>query len=172
MADSNASEGVAGTIRERTFIAIKVWGISYAVELFIFSPWQFPSSFVSPFCLLSQPDGVQRGLVGEVISRFERKGYKLIALKFVRPTKELAEGHYADLAGRPFFPGLVEYFSSGKHFPRCSLLFWKSFSGPIVAMVWEGHNVIKGGRKLVGATNPDDSAPGTIRGDFCIHVGR
>ena len=103
-----------------------------------------------------KPDGVERALIGEIIHRFEKKGYKLVALKMIWPTKELAAGHYADLAARPFFPGLVEYFSSG----------------PIIAMVWEGHNVIKGGRKLVGATNPDDSAPGSIRGDLCLSVGR
>jgi len=103
-----------------------------------------------------KPDGVQRGLVGEVIKRFEDKGYKLVALKLVWPSKEFAAEHYADLATKPFFNGLVEYFSSG----------------PVVAMVWEGRNSILGGRKLVGATNPDDSAPGSIRGDLCVNVGR
>lgn len=77
-------------------------------------------------------------------------------LRMVVPTEELAKQHYADLSAKPFFPGLVEYFTSG----------------PVVAMVWEGEDVILGGRKLVGATNPKDSAPGTIRGDFCIEVGR
>jgi nucleoside-diphosphate kinase len=101
-----------------------------------------------------KPDGVQRGLVGEVISRFERKGYKLVALKLVHPTAAFAEEHYKDLSKKPFFPGLVKYFSSG----------------PVAAMVWEGRGVIKGGRVLVGATNPAESAPGSIRGDFCIEV--
>eukprot|EP00178_Gracilaria_changii_P002652 TRINITY_DN13963_c1_g2_i1.p2 TRINITY_DN13963_c1_g2~~TRINITY_DN13963_c1_g2_i1.p2 ORF type:complete len:149 (+),score=20.75 TRINITY_DN13963_c1_g2_i1:1-447(+) len=103
-----------------------------------------------------KPDGVQRGLVGEIIKRFENKGYKLVNLKMVLPTKEFAEKHYADLSKKPFFNGLVEYFSSG----------------PVVAMIWQGTNVIKGGRTLLGETNPADSTPGSIRGDFCVEVGR
>jgi len=106
--------------------------------------------------LMIKPDGVQRGLVGEIIKRFEQKGFQLIALKFVQATQELLEQHYADLAERPFFPGLVKYMSSG----------------PVIAMVWQGTNVVKTGRKMLGETNPADSLPGTIRGDFCIEVGR
>ncbi|KAK7202006.1 nucleoside diphosphate kinase b [Novymonas esmeraldas] len=103
-----------------------------------------------------KPDGVQRGLVGEIIARFERKGFKLVALKLLQPTTEQAEGHYKDLSSKPFFPALVKYFSSG----------------PIVAMVWEGKNAAKSGRVLLGATNPADSLPGTIRGDYAVDVGR
>lgn len=103
-----------------------------------------------------KPDGVHRFLIGEIISRFERKGYKLVGLKVVHPTEDFAKKHYADLAGRPFFPALVQYFSSG----------------PVVAMVWEGRNAIVNGRKLVGATNPDDAAPGSIRGDLALQTGR
>jgi nucleoside-diphosphate kinase len=103
-----------------------------------------------------KPDGVQRGKVGDIIGRFENKGYKLVALKMLTPSKELAEGHYADLKSKPFFPGLVSYFSSG----------------PIVAMCWEGVNAIAQGRSLLGATNPKDSLPGTIRGDLCVDIGR
>jgi len=103
-----------------------------------------------------KPDGVQRGLIGEIIGRFERKGFKLAAMRVMTPSKEKAEGHYADLAKKPFFPGLVKYFSSG----------------PICAMVWEGKGAIKTGRVMLGATNPADSLPGTIRGDLCIDVGR
>ena len=103
-----------------------------------------------------KPDGVQRGLVGEIIKRFENKGYTMVGLKLLQPTKEQAEQHYIDLAGKPFYSGLTDYFSSG----------------PIVGMVWQGSNVIKGGRNLLGATNPLDSAPGTIRGDFAVQVGR
>jgi len=103
-----------------------------------------------------KPDGVQRLIVGEIIARFEKKGYKLVAMKMIWPSKEKASGHYADLAGRPFFNGLVDYFSSG----------------PIVAMVWEGPAAISTGRKMLGATNPLASEPGTIRGDFCVRVGR
>ncbi|KAJ3362421.1 hypothetical protein GGF32_006067 [Allomyces javanicus] len=105
-----------------------------------------------------KPDGVQRGLVGEVISRFERRGYKLVGLKLVVPSKALVEQHYGDLKGRPFFNGLVEYMSNGK--------------APVVGMVWQGKDVIRQGRKLLGATNPLDSEPGTLRADYCTAVGR
>ena len=103
-----------------------------------------------------KPDAVQRGLVGKIIERFEQKGFKLVAMKFMWASKELLEKHYADLSGRLFFPGLVNYMSSG----------------PVVPMVWKGWNVVKTGRQMLGATNPDDSLLGTIRGDFCIQVGR
>ncbi|KAM3917808.1 nucleoside diphosphate kinase A 2 [Leptodactylus fuscus] len=103
-----------------------------------------------------KPDGVQRGLVGDIIKRFEQKGFRLVAMKMQQASKEHLEKHYEDLKGRPFFNGLVEYMHSG----------------PVVAMVWEGLNVVKTGRVMLGETNPADSKPGTIRGDFCIQVGR
>jgi len=103
-----------------------------------------------------KPDGVHRNYVGEVISRFEQKGWKLVAIKVIVPTKDFAEKHYADLSKKPFFPSLVNYFSSG----------------PVVAMVWEGKDVISGGRSVIGATNPQQATPGTIRGDFAITIGR
>ncbi|KAJ1500207.1 nucleoside diphosphate kinase [Coelomomyces lativittatus] len=103
-----------------------------------------------------KPDGVARGLIGEVISRFERRGYTLVAMKLVQVSIEHAQKHYEDLKEKPFYKGLCEYVTSG----------------PVVAMVWQGNNVVKGGRALVGATNPNDAAPGTIRGDFCLVVGR
>lgn len=103
-----------------------------------------------------KPDGVQRGLISEIVNRFERKGYKLVAIKLIIPTKEFAEKHYHDLKERPFFNGLCDFLSSG----------------PVVAMVWEGQGVIKYGRKLIGATSPHNSEPGTIRGDLAISVGR
>ncbi|XP_077251290.1 nucleoside diphosphate kinase 3-like isoform X2 [Tasmannia lanceolata] len=103
-----------------------------------------------------KPDGVQRGLIAEIISRFERKGYKLVAIKLVVPSKEFAEKHYHDLKERPFFSGLCDFLSSG----------------PVLAMVWEGEGVIKYGRKLIGATDPQKSEPGTIRGDLAVVVGR
>ena len=103
-----------------------------------------------------KPDGVQRGLIGKVISRFETKGFKLAGMKLCQPGKEKFEQHYADLKAKPFFAGLVEYAASG----------------PVCCMVWEGDDVVKTGRKMLGATKPFDSEPGTIRGDFCIHVGR
>ena len=94
--------------------------------------------------------------ISEIVGRFERKGYKLVALKLIRPTKRFAEKHYHDLAGRPFFNGLTDFLSSG----------------PVVAMVWEGPGVIKYGRKMIGATKPQESEPGTIRGDLAVVVGR
>jgi len=106
--------------------------------------------------IMIKPDGVQRGLVGAIIARFEEKGYHLAGLKFVSPTRAHLEEHYKDLSARPFFPALINYM----------------LSGPVVAMIWEGKNAVKAGRTLLGATNPLDSAPGTIRGDFCIDTGR
>ncbi|XP_020687572.1 nucleoside diphosphate kinase 3-like [Dendrobium catenatum] len=103
-----------------------------------------------------KPDGVQRGLIAEIISRFERKGYKLVAIKLVVPSNEFAQQHYHDLKERPFFSGLCDFLSSG----------------PVLAMVWEGEGVIKYGRKLIGATDPQKSEPGTIRGDLAVVVGR
>ncbi|KAK9145493.1 hypothetical protein Sjap_005396 [Stephania japonica] len=103
-----------------------------------------------------KPDGVQRGLIAEIVSRFERKGYKLVAIKLVIPSKDFAEKHYHDLKERPFFSGLCDFLSSG----------------PVLAMVWEGEGVIKYGRKLIGATDPQKSEPGTIRGDLAVVVGR
>ncbi|XP_047338414.1 uncharacterized protein LOC124942050 [Impatiens glandulifera] len=103
-----------------------------------------------------KPDGVQRGLISEIISRFERKGFKLVAIKIVVPSKEFAQKHYHDLSERPFFNGLCDFLSSG----------------PVVGMVWEGEGSIKYGRKLIGATDPQKSEPGTIRGDLAVVVGR
>ncbi|KAJ0612054.1 Nucleoside diphosphate kinase [Helianthus annuus] len=106
--------------------------------------------------IMIKPDGVQRGLVGEIIGRFEKKGFTLKGLKLLTVDQAFAEKHYADLSAKPFFNGLVEYI----------------ISGPVVAMVWEGKNVVTTGRKIIGATNPAESAPGTIRGDFAIDIGR
>merc|ERR1719270_694425 len=106
--------------------------------------------------IMIKPDGVQRGIVGNIINRFETKGYKLIAMKTTKATKEILENHYSDLTEKPFFPKLRDYM----------------LSGPVVCMVWEGKEAVSTGRKMLGATNPLESAPGTIRGDFCIEVGR
>lgn len=103
-----------------------------------------------------KPDGVQRGIVGEVIRRFESKGFMLVGLKVMQVSRELAEQHYAVHKERPFFPGLVNFITSG----------------PLVAMVWEGDGVIASARKLIGATNPLTAEPGTIRGDFGVSIGR
>ncbi|MBW4616546.1 MAG: nucleoside-diphosphate kinase [Desmonostoc vinosum HA7617-LM4] len=106
--------------------------------------------------LAIKPDGVQRGLVGEIIRRFETKGFTLVGLKFLKVSRELAEQHYDVHRSRPFFPSLVEFITSS----------------PVVAMVWEGDGVVAAARKIIGATNPLTAEPGTIRGDFGINIGR
>jgi nucleoside-diphosphate kinase len=106
--------------------------------------------------VMIKPDGVQRGLVGEVISRFERKGFRLAGLKLMVPDRALAEEHYGELSSKPFFPDLIDYI----------------ISGPVVAMVWEGNGVVASFRKLVGATDPLKAEPGTVRGDFGRVTGR
>ena len=105
--------------------------------------------------IMIKPDGVQRGCVGEIIARFEKKGFKLLAMKLYSPSKQLLEEHYKDLKEKPFFPKLVEYM----------------MMGPVVCMIWQGREVVKTGRKMLGATNPLNSEPGTIRGDYCIESG-
>jgi len=114
------------------------------------------SSITERTYIMVKPDGVQRGLVGNIITRFESRGFKLVALKLVHATVEHLEHHYADLKNKSFFPGLIKYMASG----------------PVVAMVWEGLDAVKTGRVMLGATNPLASAPGTIRGDFALAVGR
>jgi len=106
--------------------------------------------------IMVKPDGVQRGLVGEIIKRFEQKGFKLVAMKFMQASEDHLKNHYADLSSKPFFGGLVKYMASG----------------PVVPMVWQGTGVVKTGRVMLGETNPKDSRPGTIRGDYCVEIGR
>jgi nucleoside-diphosphate kinase len=106
--------------------------------------------------LMVKPDGVQRNLVGEVVNRFERKGFKLVGAKLMQITDELASEHYGEHKERPFFGELVDFITSG----------------PVFAMVWEGENVIKTAREMMGKTNPADAAPGTIRGDYGVTVGK
>ncbi len=106
--------------------------------------------------LAIKPDGVQRGLVAEIIRRYETKGFTLVGLKFMKVSRELAEQHYDVHKERPFFPSLVDFITSG----------------PVVAMVWEGDGVVASARKIIGATNPLTAEPGTIRGDFGISIGR
>lgn len=103
-----------------------------------------------------KPDGVQRGLVGEIICRFETKGFTLVGLKFMKVSRELAEQHYGVHREKPFFSGLVEFITSA----------------PVAAMVWEGDRVVASARKMIGATNPLTAEPGTIRGDFGVNIGR
>lgn len=104
--------------------------------------------------VLVKPDGVERRLSGEIIARFERRGLKIVALKLCQMTREMAEKHYAEHVGKPFFAGLVDFITSG----------------PIVAMIIEGENAIKAVRTMMGATNPLDSLPGTIRGDLALSL--
>ncbi|CAN1294097.1 Nucleoside diphosphate kinase 2, chloroplastic [Linum perenne] len=106
--------------------------------------------------IMVKPDGVQRGLVGEIISRFEKKGFKLTALKLFQCPKPLAEEHYKDLKSKSFYPKLIDYITSG----------------PVVCMAWEGVGVVASARKLIGSTDPLQAEPGTIRGDLAVQTGR
>ncbi|KMZ58843.1 Nucleoside-diphosphate kinase [Zostera marina] len=106
--------------------------------------------------VMIKPDGVQRGLVGEIITRFEKKGFVLKGLKLFQCPQELAEEHYKDLKSKSFFPKLIEYITSG----------------PVVCMAWEGVGVVLAARKLIGSTNPLQAEPGTIRGDLAVQTGR
>lgn len=106
--------------------------------------------------IMVKPDGVQRQLIGEILSRFERKGLQLAGAKLMRVTEQMAEKHYTEHQGKPFFGELVEFITSG----------------PVFAMVWEGENVVEVTRQLIGKTNPKEALPGTIRGDFGMFVGK
>lgn len=103
-----------------------------------------------------KPDGVARGLVADVVGRFEARGFKLVACRLLHPTAALAEAHYAEHKGKPFFPKLVRFLSSG----------------PVLGMVWEGRGAVAVGRSMIGATNPAAAAPGTIRGERAVDTGR
>jgi nucleoside-diphosphate kinase len=106
--------------------------------------------------ILVKPDGVHRGLIGQIINRFEARGLKLVGMKFIQMSEELAAKHYAVHKGKPFYEKLVTYI----------------VSGPVVAMVWEGQEAISAARKTMGATDPVEAPAGTIRGDFGIEIGR
>ena len=106
--------------------------------------------------VLVKPDGVQRALVGEVISRLERRGLRLVAAKFIQVSRELAETHYAIHKGKPFYDGLIAYI----------------ISAPVMAMVWEGPNAVAAIRQTMGSTRPTEAAPGSLRHDFALEVGR
>ncbi len=103
-----------------------------------------------------KPDGVNRGLCHEVMKRFEQRGFKLLASKLTLATEELLKQHYAHLVDKPFFPDILSFMTSG----------------PVFCMVWEGKNACSTGRKILGETNPQASAPGTIRGDFGLEIDR
>ncbi|WP_226034685.1 nucleoside-diphosphate kinase [Aquibacillus saliphilus] len=106
--------------------------------------------------LMIKPDGVQRGLIGEVVTRFEKKGYKLAGAKLMTITNDLASEHYGEHKGKPFYDNLVAFITSG----------------PVFAMVWEGDNVIATARQMMGKTNPQEASTSTIRGDFGVTVGK
>lgn len=106
--------------------------------------------------VLVKPDGVQRALIGEVISRLERRGLRLVGAKFMQVSKSLAEEHYAIHKGKPFYDGLIAYI----------------ISAPVMAMVWEGPRAVAAIRQTMGATRPGEAAPGSIRHDFALEVGR
>jgi nucleoside-diphosphate kinase len=106
--------------------------------------------------ILVKPDAFARGLSGEIIARFERKGLKIAALRRMTVSRELAERHYAEHAARPFFGELVDFITSG----------------PIVAMVLEGAHAVGAARQVIGATDPLEAAPGSIRGDFAVEMGQ
>jgi len=101
-----------------------------------------------------KPDGVRRGLVGDVVKRLETRGFRIVGMKLMRISRELAQRHYGEHEGKPFFEGLVSFITSG----------------PVVAMVIEGENAILEWRKMMGATNPKDAAPGTVRGDYALVI--
>ena len=106
--------------------------------------------------VLVKPDGVQRGLVGEIIARLERRGLRLVGARFMQVSRSLAEAHYGEHVGKPFYDGLIEYITSS----------------PVMAMVWEGPGAIGAVRQTMGATRPQEAAPGTVRHDFGLEVGR
>ena len=106
--------------------------------------------------VMVKPDGVQRGLIGEIVSRFEQRGLKLAGAKLLQIDEELAQRHYGEHEGKPFFEGLVSFITSG----------------PVLAMVWEGQDATRQVRQMMGATDPADAAPGTVRGDFGLDLGR
>jgi len=103
-----------------------------------------------------KPDGIERGLIGEIISRFERRGFRLVGMKMLVPSSELAEAHYAIHKGKAFYNALVEFITSG----------------PVVAMVLEADNAVALVREMIGSLNPKDALPGTIRGDYTTHIDR
>ena len=125
------------------------------VELLIASVFgKFGDNMETTYVMI-KPDGVQRGLIGEIIGRFEQKGLKLVGLKSIIPSEEIARSHYAVHSERPFFPGLIKFVTSG----------------PVVCMAWAGKDAINVARNLIGPTNGREATPGTIRGDYGMDIG-
>lgn len=106
--------------------------------------------------IMVKPDGVKRQLIGEIVSRFEKRGYTLTDAKMMTISRETAENHYGEHSDKPFFGELVDFITSG----------------PVFAMIWEGENVVENARTMMGTTNPKDAAPGSIRGDYAVNVGQ
>jgi nucleoside-diphosphate kinase len=106
--------------------------------------------------IMVKPDGVQRGLIGNIIGRMENKGLKLVAMKMMQINPDLAAKHYGEHQGKPFYAGLIEFITSA----------------PVVAMIWEGDNVVDIARAIIGATDPRKASPGTIRGDLAVFTGK
>lgn len=106
--------------------------------------------------VMIKPDGIQRRLMGKILQRIEQAGFKIVAMKFLKVSQEMAEKHYEIHKGKPFYEGLIKYITSG----------------PVLAMVVEGENAIERIRQMVGSTDPQKAEPGTIRGDFAQHIGR
>ena len=106
--------------------------------------------------VMVKPDGVQRALIGKIVSRLERRGLKVLAMKMYRIPRDIAERFYAEHKGKQFYEGLIKYITSG----------------PVVCMVWEGHEAVSAVRVMMGKTNPAEAQPGTIRGDMALHPGR
>ncbi|XP_003790789.1 nucleoside diphosphate kinase, mitochondrial isoform X1 [Otolemur garnettii] len=127
-----------------------------ALSLLVRTCWGGPSWTRERTLVAVKPDGVQRRLVGDVIQRFERRGFKLVGMKMLQAPERILAEHYQDLRRKPFYPALISYMSSG----------------PVVAMVWEGYNVVRASRAMIGHTDSAEAAPGTIRGDFSIHISR
>ena len=153
----NGGEGSVGSPETRWLGVLALAGLAAAAAL-----WKGNTVFASSAgndersFIMIKPDGVARGLVSAIIGRFEARGYKLIGLKMITPSIELAEKHYDEHRGKPFFRKLTSFLSSG----------------PVVAMVFEGKGVVQTGRQMIGSTNPASSNPGTIRGDYGIDLGR
>lgn len=153
----SASLSLAASSRPRVRVGLSTAGSGRATRAARAVPRRIvASSEVEQTYIMIKPDGVQRGLVGEIISRFEKKGFLLKGLKLFQCPKDLAQEHYKDLKDRPFFPKLIDYITSG----------------PVVCMAWEGDGVVASARKLIGATNPLQAEPGTIRGDLAVQTGR
>ncbi|AXF57814.1 nucleoside-diphosphate kinase [Salicibibacter kimchii] len=106
--------------------------------------------------IMVKPDGVKRQLIGEIVTRFEKRGYQLTDAKMMTISRETAENHYGEHSDKPFFGELVDFITSG----------------PVFAMIWEGENVVENARTMMGATNPKEAAPGSIRGDYAVNVGQ